>query len=506
MDLHDTLNRYLGFETFREGQLDIIERVLEGHDVLAVLPTGGGKSVAYQLPAYVNGKTVLIVSPLLSLMEDQVRRIKAGGDKRTAALNSFLAHDERKAVLSSLETYRFLFTSPEMLQNQNVVSALKQVEIGLFVIDEAHCISQWGHDFRPDYLRLGKLRNEIGNPPCLALTATATPAVQKDITVQLGMKDTKKVIMPIDRPNIALMVEEADSGSSKTDRMLQLVNELEGPGMIYFSSRQLAEQAAEAIRLKTDRRSAYYHGGLENEDRILIQQQFINGQLDVICCTSALGMGVDKQNVRYIIHYHLPGDMESYMQEIGRAGRDGLPAIAIGFSAPSDRELSARLIKGEIPDEQDIAAVFSYLRSHDKEAVPITAEETARLLETCGISEIQWRFILYHLEMEQMYEGRSIMPSQLTGALLDKINGRAKARFELKTAKLAEVEKWATSRDCRRSSLLSFFSQRPSGDAVNCCDACGIDHSMYRRRSQPAGTAPAWDWRMQLKEIFHQSE
>ncbi|WP_070121177.1 RecQ family ATP-dependent DNA helicase [Bacillus marinisedimentorum] len=505
MDLNDTLNRYLGYETFRDGQLDIIEKVLKGEDVLAVLPTGGGKSVAYQLPAYVTGRTVLIVSPLLSLMEDQVRRIKAGGDKRAAALNSFLAPQERKAVLSSLGTYRFIFASPEMLQNHHVVSALKQVDIGLFVIDEAHCISQWGHDFRPDYLRLGKLRNEIGTPPCLALTATATPAVQEDITAQLAMKDAKKVILPIDRPNIALIVEKMGSNSLKTERMLELVNELEGPGMIYFSSRQLAEQAAEALRLKTDRRAAHYHGGLENEDRILIQQQFINDQLDVICCTSAFGMGVDKPNVRYILHYHMPGDMESYMQEIGRAGRDGLPSIAIGFSAPSDREMSARLVAAELPGDQDTAAVFSYMRSHGEKAVPVTAEETSILLESCGISETQWRFILYHLEMEKAYEERCINPHMLTAALLDKINKRARARIDFKKGKLNEMQKWIDSGGCRRSSLLSFFSQEQERNEDNCCDVCGINVSLYRRRS-PEEPAAAWNWLTDLKEIFHQSE
>ena len=260
MNLNNLLEVKTGFSSFRPGQKEIIEDVLSKKDVIALLPTGGGKSLCYQLPGYALRGTVVIVSPLLSLMEDQVQQLRSNGEKSVVALNSFLTFSEKEKLLSvNLNTYKFLFISPEMLQVDKWVKKLQTVRIDLFVVDEAHCVSQWGHDFRTDYLKLGTVKKLLGEPPTLALTATATKAVIQDIQAFLSMSEPVFHINSLDRPNIALKVEEVINNQEKRERLLELVTDLQPPGIIYFSSRIKTEELYEYLTEngvdKVDRKS-----------------------------------------------------------------------------------------------------------------------------------------------------------------------------------------------------------------------------------------------------------
>src|SRR5690606_18201070 len=322
MNLNQILKEKFNHTTFREGQKEVIEDIMSGHDVMALLPTGGGKSLCYQLPAQILEGSVLVVSPLVALMEDQVLQIKKMGEKRVIALNSFLTLEKKRRVLPNLHKYKYIFASPEILQSPHILNRLKRIRFSLFVVDEAHCISQWGHDFRPDYSRLGEIRMEIGAPPCLALTATATKEVLEDIRNKLELAQPKMHIHSIDRPNIAIVVKKVESLEEKKEALLKYANELQGPGIIYFSSRLWAENISQYLKDKGFERVAYYHGGMEQEKRMLIQEQFINNQISIICSTNAFGMGVNKSDIRFVIHFHYPSQMEAYLQEIGRAGRD----------------------------------------------------------------------------------------------------------------------------------------------------------------------------------------
>ena len=347
------LKKYFKYESFQEGQQEIIDDILQGHDVLGVLRTGSGKSLCYQLPAIMLPGSTIVVSPLISLMIDQVRQVKSYHYKEVVALHSFQNREERMSVLNQLHRYKLIYISPELLQQEIVLNKLKRMKISLFVIDEAHCISQWGYDFRPDYLRLKTIIETIGQPTILALTATATPEVQEDIMEKLAQKTMKQHIYPMDRRNISLLVHHLKREESKLDLLTYLISTYNQPIIIYFSSRKVAEQTASTLSERIgSRKVAYYHGGMNNEDRLKIQQQFMNDQLTVICCTSAFGMGINKNNIRIVIHYHLPIQLESYIQEIGRAGRDGENSISILLYEDGDEQIPLHIIENELPTKE----------------------------------------------------------------------------------------------------------------------------------------------------------
>ncbi len=294
MELEQTLAKYFGYTTFRPGQREVIEAILAGKDGIALLPTGMGKSLCYQLPGYILQKPVLIVSPLLSLMQDQVEQLKRIGEKRVVALNSFLSLTEKRYALHFLEQYRFIFTSPEMLLQQQVQEKLAKMELSLIVVDEAHCISQWGFDFRPDYLRIGEWFSQEKRPPVLALSATATQKVVNDIRTTLSLHAPFEFMYNVDRPTISLGRVVFADRADKAKWILQHIKETAGPGILYMSSRKRAEQYSEAFT-QAGLRVAAYHAGYGAEDRQFIQQQFIDGELDWIVATNAFGWGLISQ-------------------------------------------------------------------------------------------------------------------------------------------------------------------------------------------------------------------
>ena len=377
--LEAILKSEFGYPTFKTGQKETIESLLAGKDTLAILPTGTGKSLCYQFIGKYLKRSVLIVSPLISLMQDQVEQLRYSGEKAVVALNSQLSFAEKRFVLQNIASFQYIYVSPEMLGSAEVLNALGQLELGLFVIDEAHCISQWGPDFRPEYLNLGKIRKKLHEPLTLALTATATPRVAQDITASLGLAQTGNVIRyPVDRPNIYLGTQSFINEPEKLAYLLELLPKLNGKGIIYFSSKKKADEINENLVTKGFK-SAVYHADLELTERFLVQQQFLNDQLDVICATSAFGMGINKPNIRYVIHYHMPNDLEAYVQEIGRCSRDGKTGIAVLLYEPGDLKRQEFLIEKTLPNPQQIR----YFTKHQELLQNFPSEEMqllARLL------------------------------------------------------------------------------------------------------------------------------
>lgn len=468
--LEELLQDIFGFESFRPGQEEVITNVLDSTYTLGVLPTSRGKSLCYQLPSYIFPGATLVVSPLISLMEDQVVQLRKLGEKRVVAINSQLGPRDKSWVLKHISTYKFIFISPETLNQESVLKALKGIDISLFVVDEAHCISQWGIDFRPEYERLSAVITELSADHVLALTATADERTTADIIEKLyPTNDPVKVYRDsVDRENIAYQVVET---TDKMDFLTTFIGQGNGPGIIYFSSREQCESVALDLNAKNDCRVGFYHGGMSSEDRHLIQQQFLSGELSLLCATSAFGMGIDKPDIRFVIHYHLPSSIEAYVQEAGRGGRDGEQTLSIILYQVGD-EFIYQFHKKEL--EEGIAFVESL------ETFVPAADNLE--LHNKWISDLQ----------EEVYN-----QSYLLASLEEKL--------KLKNEAISQMVAYIQTKDCRREFILKQFNERKKNTPEWCCDNCGMYDKLLTMSDflYKETIEPVISWKEKLKILFN---
>jgi ATP-dependent DNA helicase RecQ len=490
--LRGTARRVFGWQHLRPAQLSAMKAVMKGRDVLAVMPTGAGKSAVYQVPAVLLGGPVVVVSPLIALQRDQMQSLLGSGALRTAAINSAQRRSDNETAWASISasSVDVVFLAPEQLAKPDVTDRLAAVRPRLLVVDEAHCVSSWGHDFRPDYLRLRHARERLGNPPVLALTANAAAPVRRDIAERLGMNDPVEIVAGFDRPNIHLDVSTFQDAAAKERFVVERTAVEEKPGILYAGTRKAADSYAEQLS-DLGLSAASYHAGLSAAERRQTQDRFSAGELDVVVATSAFGMGIDKANVRFVLHASVPGSLDAYYQEIGRAGRDGAPARAILAYRPQDLGLQRFFATGA-PDAGALRRVAELLRG---EAAAVSA---TRLRAECELGATALSAVLNLLEETgAVRTGRD--GSRFTGAVgadgasadddVDAVVQSALAvhatHLKLEQSRVDMMRGYSETTDCRRRFLLGYFGDSvpvPCGACDNCTGPVTKPASALRRK------------------------
>ncbi len=512
MDPTVALRETFGFDAFRPGQEAAVRAAIgpPARDVLVVMPTGAGKSLCYQLPALVRDDVTLVVSPLVSLMQDQVEALQAIAPGRVALVNSQRDGADNRAALQAAAAgeLRLLYVAPERFSSTPFLDAMRATKIGLFVVDEAHCVSQWGHDFRPDYFRLADAARWLRAEAIIASTATATPQVASDIALRLGLRDPVRVATGFDRPNLSFGVIPCVSTKAKHRHIAAALAEPGAtPAIVYAGTRNGAEKLAEHLSGNLDGAVGVYHAGLGREQRSEVQRRFMDGRLAVVVATNAFGMGIDKADVRTVCHESVPGSIEAYYQEAGRAGRDGLPARALLFAEGRDKGLHVFFIqRGELSDEA-IATVARRLQMRATDGrYDLGFDELAAVLDSGRDNDDQVRAVIGHLARAGVVRPAPSSPDRVRGRIEGPFDSRARAACRTSAGESTRA-RWRHYRSvwafvegsaCRRRTILRHFGddRAPAPlDGVPCCDACDSSWvpaapAARSSRRRPAG-APA---------------
>jgi ATP-dependent DNA helicase RecQ len=505
--LDDALSERFAFPAFRPGQREACEAALAGRDVLVVMPTGSGKSLCYQLPALLRDDLTIVVSPLVSLMQDQVQALDARAPGAAALVNAQQDPSANRAALerAAAGDLRLLYVAPERFSSPGFVEALRDTRVGLFVVDEAHCVSQWGHDFRPDYFRLADAARYVGAQSLVASTATATPQVASDIVRRLGLRDPARIATGFDRPNLAFAVVPCRTAADKRARLAAALGE-DGalPAIVYAGTRAAVEALAGDLSRDLGVEALPYHAGLSRPRRAETQTRFMAGDVPLIVATNAFGMGVDKADVRTVCHATVPGSVEAYYQEAGRAGRDGAPARALLFAEKRDKGLHVFFIERARVGEGDFArlAAMLQLRAQDGRY----DWDVGELAGMAGCDTEQVSALVGHLARAGVAQPSPASLDRVRGRLLAPFDARAQAACR-SSAGDGERARWrqyravwayVESSTCRRATILRHFGDNaqpaPNGRCCDVCDPALAPAAPVRAQAQAAsGGAPAGD-------------
>jgi len=462
-----------GWVELHPEQLEAMELVMNGRDALAVLPTGAGKSAIYQVPALLLAGPTLVVSPLLALQRDQVESIKESTAPEAVAVNSSQGASETRQAWQAVSdgNAEYLFLSPEQLSKDEVVEELAMLRISLFVVDEAHCVSAWGHDFRPDYLRLGPVIDRLGHPPVIALTATAALPVQRDIVSRLGLRDHGEVRASFDRPNLRLTVQHATEDRHKRHLVVERVRTLMADpntrsGLVYTASRKDAEYYAGELEL-AGVRTAAYHGGMRASDRTRVHEDFLSDRVGVVVATSAFGMGIDKPDVGFVVHASAPESLDTYYQQIGRAGRNGEPADVTLFYRVEDLHLQRFLTASHPPEAalEQVAVTLHERREplrpaelgHTVHAPAAKRTRAVNLLEQAGVVGTD-----HHGRLEYLHP--DVDPAEAVREAV----GVAETHQRLTRSRIEMIRGYAETTGCRRQFLLGYFGEQLQQPCASC--------------------------------------
>ena len=464
-----------GVQQFREGQKSLIEAAIKGRDCIGLMPTGSGKSLCFQLPALFLPYATVVVSPLISLMLDQETKLAEQGVSVANLNSSIAAAAVRKAYKQiAAGEIKLIYVTPERLEDEAFIRVLQAARVSLLVIDEAHCISQWGHDFRPAYLNISATADLLDNPPVMALTATATDDIVADISKQLRLRDPVLVRLGIDRPNLAFKVIATVSEKIKQEKLLEFLqhHRQQGVGLVYTSTIKCAE-TLHAFICEHGFKCAIYHGRLSRKERELAQEAFMSGRVDLVIATKAFGMGIDKPDVRFVIHYQYPDSIESYVQEAGRAGRDGKDSEAVIFYQLEDHRVQAFFLGGKYPSRDQAQSLYECLRDGDAKGASLKM-----LKEATGIPINKVKVILSYLEGAGAVEKK--VRYRLKQYLqdyqqLDEFLAAYEERHMSDRERLSQIESFCQSPVCRSQYLRRYFGEQQDAGVCGRCDNCQVD-------------------------------